>query len=679
MISAGEVGAIFTIKDEASVVLKRLIDQFNLLEAKLDKVKESLATLKMPGGLNRSIGNMERGLKGVAEQAERTAMLTKNGFRAIDESVAITAERVAALKAEMAGLGRAGGGLGRGGIGGGGGSGPHPGQGRGGMFHARSSGVSLPGGTHVTPNPGGDGFWGVVAVGAAALGIKAIVEAGGEFETQKKLLSDRLGINAKPGDMDSATQAAIRFSTGGKDGVIGTTPAENMKGITELLSVTPDLKSSIALYPQMMRAAKDLEELTHGKEKAEDNMKTLAKALENLGGGIDPKTHELDPARMQQATNEAVKTIIAGGGFIDAATLFGMAKQAGGMGRIADPSNLFDETITSLIDMGGQRTGTALAATGRQFLGDKMTKQTAAELEALGALPHGSWRSGGGAGIIMNPGYKIAGEDDIKSGNLPKFFLETLGPLIRAKVGDNNANLMQESYKIFGQQTGQRLGLMFLQNEAQRERDVNLRHGVDPAKVYQGIEDKDLGMNVKNLGSSFQSFMQVLGGPSVETAINGLHLMTSAMQGLTKAAAISPAADKVAMGLAFGPAMLSNAFGAVKDIYNHMPSLFGPSGPSGPGRDPRSPNTPLGAYPAGSFKTGGTDVHVEAPKVDTKVDVKVTLDGAAIAAAVMTHVTSAISAAIARVSGSVSAPAMHDGQMGPPMPDHGGGGSFSQP
>jgi hypothetical protein len=143
----------------------------------------------------------------------------------------------------------------------------------------------------------------------------------------------------------------------------------------------------------MAQTAKLLEETTHGHEGADDNIRTIAKALEMIGGGIDPKTHELDPARMQRATDEEVKTIIAGGGFIDGATLLDMAKRAGGMGRIAEPGDLFDEVITSLIDQGGNRTGTALAATGRQFLGDKM----------------------------------------------------------------------QQSHKLFGQQTGQRLGISFLQ------------------------------------------------------------------------------------------------------------------------------------------------------------------------------------------------------------------------
>ena len=472
---------------------------------------------------------------------------------------------------------------------------------------------ALPGGVHATPTPGGDGFWGWVAAAAAAVGIKDIYEQGGQLELQKKLLGDRLGTNIKPGDLDSATSAAISMATGGANSIIGTTPAENLKGITELLSVTPDLKAAISLYPQMMRAAKDLEEVSGGKDKADDNMKTIAKALENLGGGIDPKTHELDPERMKVATNEAIKTIIAGGGFIDGATLFGMAKQAGGMGRISDPANLFDETLTALIDMGGNRTGTALAALGRQFLGDKMTVQTASELENIGILPHGSWRKGGGTGIIMNPGFDMKGVEDIKSGNLQKFFLETLGPAIRAKVGDNNADVMQESYKIFGQATGQRLGLMFLQNEAQRQRDVNLRHGVDPDAVNKGIYDKDLGMNLDNLGASIKGFAQVVGSAEIPAAITVIHGLTAAFRTLTQWEAQFPA---LMARLADNPVARFNQEMGAKFVGDG--AFKGGSPHSIVGRDPRSPST--GPY---AYTPPAPVVNVQPPVVTVSPNVNV--------------------------------------------------------
>ena len=365
----------------------------------------------------------------------------------------------------------------------------------------------------------------------------------------------------------------------GNGGVIGTTPAENLKGIRELMSVTPTLEDAEALYPSMMRVSKALEELSGGAKKADETMPVLAKALENIGGGIDPLTHKLDPERMRLATNEALKTIIAGGGFIDAQALFGLAKQAGGMGRLSDPGKLFDEVITSLIDMGGPRTGTALAATGRQFLGDKMTVQTANELEDLGLLPDGGWRKAGGTGIIMNPEVDIKGVDEIKDGRIADWFLNTVGPAIEAKFGANvsTADLIQESSKMFGQRTGQRLALMFLANEAQRQRDVAIKNSVDPSGVVQGITDKDYGANLDNLGKSIQGFAQVLGSTEIPTAIAGLHVLADAFHlltsGLAEVAAVSPNLAKALVP--FTPSMIEAGWGAAKDQLENLSNALG--------------------------------------------------------------------------------------------------------
>src|SRR6202044_512681 len=99
-----------------------------------------------------------------------------------------------------------------------------------------------------------------------------LLEKGGELELQKKLLRDRLGASGSEANINDATRAAVKYATGGPNSIIGTTPAENLKGINELLSVTPDLQSAITMYPGMMRASKDLEELSGGKIKAEDQM-----------------------------------------------------------------------------------------------------------------------------------------------------------------------------------------------------------------------------------------------------------------------------------------------------------------------------------------------------------------------------------------------------------------------
>ena len=105
MISAGEVGAVFIIADEASPVLKLLMDQMNALQGVIEKTQLALKELKFPPGLNRSIGNMDRALTAAGTSADAMAGKVASGFAKIDGSVNVTQAKIAALKAEMRTLG----------------------------------------------------------------------------------------------------------------------------------------------------------------------------------------------------------------------------------------------------------------------------------------------------------------------------------------------------------------------------------------------------------------------------------------------------------------------------------------------------------------------------------------------------------------------------------------------
>jgi hypothetical protein len=104
MISAGEVGAVFKVVDEASPILKRLMDQFNALQVTIDRVKLSMKDFMFPPGLSRSLTNMEKALKGVATQTETTSGAVSSGFAKMDESVALTQANIARLGKEIRGL-----------------------------------------------------------------------------------------------------------------------------------------------------------------------------------------------------------------------------------------------------------------------------------------------------------------------------------------------------------------------------------------------------------------------------------------------------------------------------------------------------------------------------------------------------------------------------------------------
>jgi hypothetical protein len=556
MISSFEVGAILRVVDEASPALTRIAGSFERLNGIIKQVKDSLGTLRISPETAASIKGLNDQLLTIGTSADKGAAGAVGAFADMDKAIAVTQDRVAALKAEMSTVG----------------------SGRVGVFARGTHGGGVGGGGPPKPLSvgGGGGFWEWIGAGAVLESVKSVLSAGGDLELQKKLLGDLLGSNAKPGDVDNAVKLATRLATDSKNGIIGTTPSQNLAGIRELVPFTHDLSSAEQTYQGAMRGAKVLEELTGGKRKAIDEVQGLVKALEQVGGGIDPVTHQLSAERLQATIMEAVKTIVASGGTIDSNALLGFAKTAGGMGRLTtDMPTLFDNIMTAIIDMGGNRSSIGMAALGRQFLGGKMTGNTAAQLEDLGIMPAGGWEKAGG-GIIMHPGAQMKGIAEIMDPNkgIGSWLTDVWGPAVKAKLEKeghyDTAHIMQESYKDFGQQTGQRFGLLFLQNLPQVQRDQLLRRGVDPASAYSGIGDQDYAANINNVGSAAKGFMEVFGSASVPTAIGGLHLLADAIHGLTSAAAMSPAADRSILGAAFGPALFGNAYNAIKDLITHL-------------------------------------------------------------------------------------------------------------
>src|SRR6185437_11209888 len=156
MIEAGEVGAVFTVVDKASAVLKAIADQLKVLQERIDAIQARF------DGLGAGLG----------ASFDKAALAISSGMgKAADNAIAELGRIDAAAAATAANVGRIGRGaalLGGPGVGGGGGGG---GGGRGGVFargthggpHFGRVGNSFPGGPHVSM-PGGP----IMAAGAAA-------------------------------------------------------------------------------------------------------------------------------------------------------------------------------------------------------------------------------------------------------------------------------------------------------------------------------------------------------------------------------------------------------------------------------------------------------------------------------------------------------------------------------
>jgi hypothetical protein len=368
-------------------------------------------------------------------------------------------------------------------------------------------------------------------------GMEKVVSAGGELVKQQALLRN-LGVS-QADVMETTAKAQLATHK-----IIGTTIAENVKGMREMMGVMPNLKEAQDKYVSTMQAAKVLESLTG--TPADQSLQTLAKAIELRGGGVDPKTHQLDPERFQREAIAATKAIIASGGLVNAQQLLAMMKTAGPMARMIDnPDVFYKGIITAMMDMGGFRAGTAMTALGRQLLGGKMTKPTAEEMERFGVLKHGGWHSSG-VGVYVDPG-ALKGEDILKDSNrgVAAWMNLVLIPAFNQMGLKSNADVQQELYRFFGTETARRTAGLFVQNQGQIARDAKLYDQALGGQAYGNVAAGDLGANVTNLQTAFTNLMQAFGAPMVPVAIQAMQSLANAMNNMAGFALAHPGAMKM--------------------------------------------------------------------------------------------------------------------------------------
>jgi hypothetical protein len=139
MISAGEVGAIFVVKDEASAALQKIADEFNRIQTLVDKITAAFDKI---GGADGGLRALQEALGLTAKAGEDSAKTISEAFGGVDKAVSTATDGVNALKRSFAEAAQAAKSIEAasrniGGIGGGGGSGPHSRGGGSGEFGTR--------------------------------------------------------------------------------------------------------------------------------------------------------------------------------------------------------------------------------------------------------------------------------------------------------------------------------------------------------------------------------------------------------------------------------------------------------------------------------------------------------------------------------------------------------------
>jgi hypothetical protein len=101
VIEVGTVGAVFTIRDDASAALERLAAQFNSLQGTIDKIKESMSSIG--AAEDGPLAKLREQFAQVGKAGEDASSIITGSFGKVDGSIDGTIGRVNALKESLAG------------------------------------------------------------------------------------------------------------------------------------------------------------------------------------------------------------------------------------------------------------------------------------------------------------------------------------------------------------------------------------------------------------------------------------------------------------------------------------------------------------------------------------------------------------------------------------------------
>jgi hypothetical protein len=363
MIEAGAVGARFTVVDEASPVLRALMNRFLELQDVIDKAKLSLSSLRLPPGLGAGVGKLDESFTTLAGTADTTAAKIATGFGEIDSAIATTQRKVAMLREEMKGIGapHAGGG------GGGGWAGSGRGTGGGSRGHGGSA-FHL--GAHERFGP-----LAVRAVGDSSIpmaagfaGLFAAYEAGKQAMDVAQANNNMSLMGASPEAIAKANAAAIGMSKYGMSQVEGLNSIRiasvplNTGGTADTgLDAAGSVLPTIAKFDQLARSL-------HG-ENGGDATKQVFDLLK-----ADELRNKLSPDEANKFIADYAQIYAGTGGKVDPRTFYQGLKYAKSSG-IGFSDDFVKYTLPGIeTEEGGSTAGTMLMTTASALLGRRLKK-----------------------------------------------------------------------------------------------------------------------------------------------------------------------------------------------------------------------------------------------------------------------------------------------------------------
>jgi hypothetical protein len=389
-------------------------------------------------------------------------------------------------------------------------------------------------GAQSPPNANPPGFNAGAAVGMMTRGLIAVqvvdmvVNGIGRLINSAKGLNDAVTILEQrgfSGDQvgELETQAyQIALATPGRNVAAILRDAGALRGVLGQQEGAQDPIGDVrATLPQVERTAAAISSIMPSAS-TDQAMHILMKAIELRGGLIDEKTHKIDPAKFSRELESIYKVIVAGGGMISPNDMLNVMQQAGPMARMMEADEFYKMMMAAIMDMKGNRAGTALSAAGRQMFGGVMSKKTAHEMEALGLLPPDSAVSEG-MGVKLTPEARAMLDKEM-SGGLLAFVSNYLRPALESHGYTTVAQQNAELYRVGSTETFRRLLALYLQNQDQVERDAHLLTQVPSVeKALQIARDKSIGFNMDAATTSISNFFQAIEKANAGKIIAVLH------------------------------------------------------------------------------------------------------------------------------------------------------------
>ena len=359
--------------------------------------------------------------------------------------------------------------------------------------------------------------------------------------------------------------------------VPGTTIAENLHTILDAYTITGQIGEALAASQGMAKARVVYESLP-GAHKG-DPAYAAGQAIEVMQRFYDPTTHQVDMGAFNQQLAAMVRVAVGTGGRDDGRNYLAFAKQARLGGMLASDDFLYGDLPAIQIALGGSRAGTGDAATYRQFLQGKMTKNAFGQLQRFGLIDGGAdWHGGqvrdmskhlrGAGEFITNPAAWVR---DVMLPDLKQHGVNTND---RAAVGTN-----------IGQWASTSTGLGFLLELALGMPGILKEKGkigatsADPLAV---IQQTDPQQKVREFHAAETNLLTVLGDAAMGPALASMNALTGALRGLTDWARANPNAAKDLMLVGGGLAVVAKVAGdAAMALYITGPLVMGLKGFAG--------------------------------------------------------------------------------------------------